>query len=389
MRHTLIAGFFIFCFSATSYRELVACGWEHTYILDVNGTIFSCGRNNEGQLGVGGCGARNKFVIVLKQSQKFVAVAAGVEHGLALDENGNLWTLGSGGYGQLGFGELKSQRFLTKIEIAKKFIFIAAGSYHSLALDENGTIWSFGANYCGQLGLGDKCNRAAPEKVKIKNVKFKFLSAGESHSLALDMDGTIWSFGENNSGELGFTDLIDRNIPEKLELAGLQFDLVSAGYYYSLALDNKGNQWFLGIYGNEVGLHRRKFEQAFTKIKIKNTKFRSIAAGRNHCLALDMNNNLWSFGSNSYGQLGHVGETQIIVPKKIEIENKKFVEVYAGDDYCFALDEEGFLYSFGRNNAGQLGLKDHDNIYEPYLVPVESITRKFCLIKSSRNGSQD
>ncbi len=68
----------------------------------------------------------------------------------------------------------------------------------------NNNVWSFGSNHEGQLGLGDNgygTNRNIP--TKINNIKAKFVSCGENHTVLIDMDNNVWSFGSNDNGPPG------------------------------------------------------------------------------------------------------------------------------------------------------------------------------------------
>ncbi len=81
---------------------------------------------------------------------------------------------------------------------------IAAGESHSLVLKEDGSLWSFGHNGDGQLGRnqsdGSFAVTATPAKVM---TGVAAVAAGDRHSLVLKTDGSLWSFGSNGNGELG------------------------------------------------------------------------------------------------------------------------------------------------------------------------------------------
>lgn len=80
---------------------------------------------------------------------------------------------------------------------------IAAGGYHSLALKKDGTVWAWGGNYFwGQLGDGTCEWRTNPVPVKgLTNVIA--IAAGRYHSVALQADGTVWTWGANHHDQLG------------------------------------------------------------------------------------------------------------------------------------------------------------------------------------------
>ena len=79
---------------------------------------------------------------------------------------------------------------------------LTTGWAHSLALRSDGTVWSWGWNEYGQLGDGSTTGRLTPVQVSgLSDVTS--IAAGVHHSLALRSDGTVWSWGGNGNGQLG------------------------------------------------------------------------------------------------------------------------------------------------------------------------------------------
>src|SRR6266436_3024673 len=81
-------------------------------------------------------------------------VAAGVNHSLTLKEDGTLWSWGSNNYGQLGIGSTVDQWFPAQVSSMSNVAAAAAGTSHSLAAKADGTVWAWGYNAYGQLGDG-------------------------------------------------------------------------------------------------------------------------------------------------------------------------------------------------------------------------------------------
>ncbi|KPA17142.1 chromosome condensation regulator RCC1, partial [Candidatus Magnetomorum sp. HK-1] len=93
-------------------------------------------------------------------------------------------------------------------------IAIAAGGEHSMALQDDGTVWIWGLNEQGQLGDNTLENKTVP--IKLQSVEtFIAIAAGERHSMALTTDGTVWTWGLNSKGQLGNNTTIDSQIPIK------------------------------------------------------------------------------------------------------------------------------------------------------------------------------
>src|SRR3990167_163873 len=123
-------------------------------------------------------------------------------------------------------GNTTNTNVCQKIVQLPPMIATSAGHDHSLFLDVEGSVWSCGRNDSGQLGVGDTTNKAKAEKVAgVPAIKSM---AGDLHSLFLDFEGSVWSCGFNSNGELGLGDTTNRNKAEKV--AGLpKINTISAG----------------------------------------------------------------------------------------------------------------------------------------------------------------
>ncbi len=155
-----------------------------------NPTLLAWGWNAYGQLGNGTTNDANLPVTV---ASNVVAVAAGSEHSLFVTSDGVLWTMGSGGFGQLGNGNF-TQIQATPTSIANNVVAVAAGSGHSLFVKADGTLWAMGWNNFYQLGNGDITRNAQPSPVLIANNVVTAV-AGFNYSLFLKTDGTLWAMG--------------------------------------------------------------------------------------------------------------------------------------------------------------------------------------------------
>ena len=88
---------------------------------------------------------------------------------------------------------------------------LAAG-IHSMALDVNGTLRTWGSDSYGQLGTGRMVQSAAPRAVVATGTFIK-IAAGVGHSLALKSDGSLWTWGLNYYGQLGDATTTSRSTP--------------------------------------------------------------------------------------------------------------------------------------------------------------------------------
>ena len=236
---------------------------------------------------------------------KFTQISAGNDHCLAIDELGNLWAFGKNEYGQIGNGNKdKFWTYITQIKKGTKFTKISAGSRCSHAIDELGNLWAWGSNDSGRLGDGTEVNRTSPVQIK-EGTKFKEISS-HGHCLAIDELGNLWAWGFSNRGQVGngaYGPYGEVTSPVQIK-EGTKFKKISAGCDHSLAIDELGNLWAWGR--NDIGLVGDGTKEDRSRpVQIKEgTKFTQISAGDFHSFATDELGNLWAWGRNEYGQLG-------------------------------------------------------------------------------------
>ncbi len=134
-----------------------------------------------------------------------------------------MYAWGNNESGQIGNGCIDIQLIPIKVNDFnnEKVVMISCGWRHSMALTERGHVYSWGNNEFGQLGVRKKTLNS-PTIIKIKkdnkiNLTFKKISCGHSHSLLLSEEGVIYAFGSNDCGQLGIENAIQKfRIPKKL-----------------------------------------------------------------------------------------------------------------------------------------------------------------------------
>jgi len=130
------------------------------------------------------------------------------------------------------------------------------------------------------------------------------VSAGESHSLALCSDGTVWAWGINDYGQLGDGTKINRSTT--VQVIGLtDVTAIAAGFYNNLALKQDGTVWAWGSNSSHP-------------VQVSGLNdVTDIAAGDYHRLAKRQDGTVWAWGNNSYGQLGDGTKTDRYIPVQV------------------------------------------------------------------------
>ncbi|XP_054967594.1 probable E3 ubiquitin-protein ligase HERC6 isoform X3 [Pan paniscus] len=193
-----------------------ASGERHSLLLLTNHRVLSCGDNSRGQLGRRGA-QRGELPEPIQALETLIVdlVSCGKEHSLAVCHKGRVFAWGAGSEGQLGIGEFKEISFTPKKITTLngiKIIQVSCGHYHSLALSKDSQVFSWGKNSHGQLGLGKEFpSQASPQRVRsLEGIPLAQVAAGGAHSFALSLCGTSFGWGSNSSGQLA---LSGRNVP--------------------------------------------------------------------------------------------------------------------------------------------------------------------------------
>jgi len=133
----------------------VSCGRFHTICLDYGGKMWSFGRNQHGQLGVGDTNNRYSPVCV-QNVPEISALSCGASHNLCIDTSNNAWGFGKNSFGQLGTGDLQNQMAPVIIPEMSNAASVDCGGRYSFIKTSEGKFYCCGRNSEGQLGLGSR-----------------------------------------------------------------------------------------------------------------------------------------------------------------------------------------------------------------------------------------
>ena len=347
---------------------VLAAGSYHSMAATSLGAIWSWGCNFYGQLGNGSYDyVAHSTPICITAMTNVIAMADGSYHSLVVKSDRTVWSFGYNNYGQLGIGssDYSQHAAITQVSSLADVISVSAGLYHSLALKSDGTVWTWGYNNYGQLGDGGNSPRSVPYQLSsLSNVVA--IAAGYCHSLALKSDGSVWAWGYNVNGQLGDGTTTNRSTPVQVGGVG-SIVAIAAGNYHNLALDRNGNvcAWGANTYGQ---LGDGTTTQRTTAVQTGASGVMAIAAGQYHSLALSSNRSVCAWGQNSSGQLGNGTATNTNLP--VQVSGLSNVTAIAGcNAQCLALDQNGNVWGWGANGNGQLGFGSTANTNLPTLIP--------------------
>ena len=389
----------------------VASHDNHSLALDGDGNVYAWGRNDYGQIGNNQAtlAIDNNGVACISATQcdlpvkisglaggalengpKIIKIAAGINHSMALDEDGNVYTWGGAAYGQIGNNrkvDANDNNGVACIDTgicslpvkisglvggalasSPKIVDIAGGVYFTIALDENGNVYTWGDNTYGQIGNnrdpssannnGVTCinNNRCFSPVKISGItggalasspSIVSITAGHYYAMAVGEDGSVYAWGRNDYGQLGNNQA-------------------------TLAVDNNG---VVCVSNTQCDLPI-KISGLSGGALASNPTIVTVGGGYYHSVAADEDGNVYAWGRNNWGQLGNNQATLAIdnngvvcasfdrcnLPIKISglsggaLENSPRIDaVLAGSEASLAMDSAGNVYAWGRNYYGQIG----------------------------------
>jgi alpha-tubulin suppressor-like RCC1 family protein len=281
----------------------VSSGRNHTAAIKTDGTLWTWG-NNAGQLGDNSISSKSSPVQTISFGTNWKQVAAGATYTAAIKTDGTLWTWGTNTYGNLGDNSItgKSSPVQT-MTFSNNWKQVACG-YHTAAIKTDGTLWLWGRNDNGQLGNNTANNTSSPVQTIAFGVNWKQVSAGRYHTAAIKTDGTLWSWGQNTSGQLGDNTTTTKSSPVQTIAFGTNWKQVSCGDN-TAAIKTDGTLWVWGtnLYG-QLGDNTTTTKSSPVQTITFGTNWKQVAAGYLNTAAIKTDGTLWTWGDNSRGQLG-------------------------------------------------------------------------------------
>jgi len=324
--------------------------------------LYAWGQNNYGQLGLGN--------ITSYSSPKQVGnltiwlnISSGQYYTSAIKTDGTLWTWGLNNSGQLGLNNTTNYSSPKQVGSLTNWSLVASSSGTTLAIKTDGTLWSWGANSNGQLGLGNRTNYSSPKQVGSLTNWLTVVTQNNS-TLAIKTDGTLWSWGLNAYGQLGLQNTTYYSSPKQVG-ASTNWSKVTTAYYgFTIAIKTDGTIWSWGRNNNgQLGLGNITYYSSPKQIGALTTWSKLSQTKWSSTLAIKTDGTLWGWGTNNVGQLGTGAVSNYSSPKQIgSLNNWSFVEVGL---FSLAIKTDGTLWGWGDNSQGQLGLSNTTGYSSP------------------------
>ncbi len=313
-----------------------------TAVIKTDGTLWTWGLNTNGQLGDNSITHRSSPVQSVSGGTNWKQVSTGLNHTAAIKTDGTLWTWGLNNYGQLG-DDSRTHRSspVQTVSGGTNWKQVDCGDDFTAAIKTDGTLWTWGLNTIGNLGTNDKIHRSSPVQTVSGGTNWKQVSCGGGFTAAIKTDGTLWTWGWNISGVLGDNTEISRSSPVQTVSSGTNWKQVSTGYTHTAAIKTDGTLWlwgsnFYGQLGDDSRTHRSSPVQTVSG----GTNWKQVSCGREFTAIIKTDGTLWTWGLNTTGNLGDNTITARSSPIQTASSGTNWKQVACGEYYTFSIRDD-------------------------------------------------
>lgn len=271
--------------------------------------------------------------------------------------------------------------FLNYMNILKqknsRLLHLELGETFTLAVDDDLKIYSWGMNDTYQLGRVTKVDKPEsyfPAANKVTSSLFpRVISCGDSHSLMVDYSNNLYVWGDNSSGQFGLGHPREVQSVVHMKSFGQKTHMIAT----------KGTQSFLVTQDGKIFKWPnlddplRIYVPIPVAISERMIKFSSVACGRGFAMALTINGLIFGTGSNKFGQLG-LGDTfprsEFTAVDTLRSYGEKISEVSCGAAHVICKTNTDKVFAWGMGNRGQLGYGEARHAALPVYVKINELS---------------
>jgi len=321
------------------------------------GGLWTWGYNFYGGLGDNTVTNKSSPVQTITGGTNWKQVAGGTLHTAAIKTDGTLWTWGDNEYGELGDNTVTNKSSpVQTITGGTNWKQVAGGSFHTAAIKTDGTLWTWGYNGNGGLGDSTVTNKSSPVQTIAGGTNWKQVAGGYFHTAAIKTDGTLWTCGYNSYGQLGDSTITNKSSPVQTITGGTNWKQVACGYFHTAAIKTDGTLWTCGYNGyGQLGDSTITNKSSPVQTITGGTNWKQVACGYFHTAVIKTDGTLWLWGYNLDGQLGDSTITNKSSPVQTIAGGTNWKQVAGGSDHTAAIKTDGTLWTCGYNGNGGLG----------------------------------
>ena len=374
--------------SADSVSALDAC-WKqvssgaanHMAAIKNDGTLWTWGCGCFGRLGNGTEVDRCSPGTVAGGGTTWCQVSSGFAHVAAIKTNGTLWTWGRNDRGELGDGTAVCRSSPgTVAGGGTTWCQVSSTEQQIAAIKTDGTLWTWGGNFGGSLGDGTTVSRCSPGTVA-GGGSWCRVSSGSSRTAAIKTDGTLWTWGYNTFGDLGDGTTVSRCSPGTVAAGGTTWCQVAG----EAAIKTDGTLWTWGGNGfGKSGDGTNLSRCSPGTVAGGGTTWCQVTGGTSHTAAIKTDGTLWTWGYNAQGRLGEGTIVNRCSPGTVAGGGTTWCRVSFGRNDGAAIKTDGTLWTWGRSYCGELGDGTTVNRCSPGTIVFPTTTsQEFLLLASA------
>jgi hypothetical protein len=284
----------------------VSGGYEHSAGVKYDGTLWCWGLNSDGQLGTNDTTDVSSPVQTISNAETWESVSCGGFHTAAIKDDGTLWSWGSNYNGQLGTNNTTSVSSpVQTVAGGNNWKAAACGYACTAGIKDDGTLWMWGLNSDGQLGDNTVVKKSSPVQTVAGGNNWFQVACGYSYTAAVKTDGTLYLWGSNYDGQLGTNNTTAVSSPVQTVAGGNNWKAADCGDNHIIALDCDGNIWSWGNNNNgQLGDSTTNYYSSPVQIETANSEWAQVFAGGEGSGSIREDMTLWVWGDNDEGQLG-------------------------------------------------------------------------------------
>jgi len=365
---------------ATTSWASVSAGGSHSLAITTTGALYAWGYNGFGQIGNGTATQVSAPVLVSTATGvSFTAISAGSNASLGIT---NLtWLLGFGDTAAMANNINGNLSWPTQIWSSGgpvvSWTAVSAGLYHAVGLTTTGTLYSWGLNNSGQVGIGTlTASVLFPTLVSgPAATSWTKVAAGSSFSFGTTATGLLYAWGANGSGQLGIASVTAVSSPVLVSgPVGMSWSAVAAGVSgnFGMAINSTAMLYGWGLNtSGQAGIYSTTTVSSPVLVygPVTNViSWTAVSAGGNHSLGITTTGQLYTWGLNTAGQLGIGSVTTQFQATQAVFPMLSWIAIAGGGTHSMAITNTGLLYAWGANGSGQLGIASVTTVSSPVLV---------------------